>query len=78
MRGWRQLDAPWYETDIVHCRLCGQMIAGRVWVVEERGRVRQFCGPKCERIHDSYWVPRYGAAAQMDEGPAQTDSSTRA
>lgn len=57
--GWRQLDTAWYATDIVHCELCGQMIADRVWVVEERGQVKRFCGPACERIHATYWVPRY-------------------
>ena len=59
MTGWRQLDSPWYATEVVHCALCGQMIAGRVWVVEERGREQRFCSPDCERVHASYWVPRY-------------------
>jgi ribosomal protein L24E len=57
--GWRTLDSPWYATEIVHCALCGQMIAGRVWVVEDGGNVHRFCGPECERIHATYWVPRY-------------------
>jgi hypothetical protein len=43
----------------VHCALCGQMLTGRVWVVEEGGRSQRFCGPACERIHATYWVPRY-------------------
>ncbi|MCY4374029.1 MAG: hypothetical protein OXC31_09645 [Spirochaetaceae bacterium] len=60
MTGWRQLDSPWYATEVVHCALCGQTIAGRVWVVEARGREQRFCGPECERTHATYWVPRYG------------------
>ena len=76
MNGWRQLETPWYATDIVHCQLCGQMIAGQVWVVEQGDAISRFCDSKCERTYNTYWAPRYERSAAMDAGPQKTDSST--
>ena len=71
--GWRPLDSPWYASEIVHCALCGQMVAGRVWVVDERGQTLRFCSPACERIRATYWVPRYGRTG----GPSPRERGRR-
>lgn len=78
LKSWSQLDTPWYATEMLHCVLCGQMIAGRVWVVQERDRVRRFCGPKCERIYTNYWVPRYAQSSPPNGGPERANETKQA
>jgi len=47
----------WWETQVVHCSLCGQMIPSDVWVADDGMR---FCEERCEELYRSYWVPKYG------------------
>ena len=57
---WARRDADWWETTVVNCSLCGQMIPRDAWLVEEGGEARVFCGPECERLYRDYWLPKYG------------------
>ena len=57
MGEWVTRTVPWWETNVVHCALCGQMIPKAVWVSEEG---LEFCGAACERLYHDYWIPRYG------------------
>jgi hypothetical protein len=57
---WESLETPWWETNIVNCSFCGQMIPRREWVSEHDGRRRVFCGPECEGLYVDYWIPRHG------------------
>lgn len=62
MGEWRRAEVPWYATGIMNCSLCGKMIPGQAWVAAHDGREHLFCGPACEDLFISYWLPRYGAA----------------
>jgi uncharacterized protein CbrC (UPF0167 family) len=52
----RGLAASYLEKESVHCECCGRVIVRRAWVVE--GRV--YCEPECERVYETYWLPRHG------------------
>ena len=41
-----------------HCDCCGRVIVRLAWVAG--GRV--FCEPECERLYETYWLPRHGRA----------------
>jgi N-methylhydantoinase B/oxoprolinase/acetone carboxylase alpha subunit len=43
---WKELRAPWHETDIVYCSVCGLILPKRTWTVESE----IFCGPDCARL----------------------------
>ena len=60
MKRWETISLPWYETSIINCLLCGQMIPKDMWVVEDEGNRRVFCSPGCEKIYEEYWLPKYG------------------
>ena len=62
---WQTIAAPWYETRIIHCQLCGRMIARRMWVPEggSDGQRPVFCKPACASLYREYWLPRYGRGA---------------
>ena len=47
----------WWETNVVTCDLCGQMIPSDLWVSDEGLR---FCALRCEELYRSYWIPKYG------------------
>jgi len=66
--GWEKRNVSWWETNVINCSLCGQMIPRDIWVVEEDGQKRLFCGPECERLYREYWLPKYGA--QQEAKPA--------
>jgi hypothetical protein len=44
--GYRAIDAPWHETRIVNCELCGQMLPRRAFH-DERDAAHRFCSPSC-------------------------------
>jgi hypothetical protein len=61
MKGrWEPHHVEWWETNVINCSLCGQMIPRDLWVVEEGGDRRVFCGPDCEDLYRTYWLPKYG------------------
>ncbi|MHB1006051.1 MAG: hypothetical protein ACYC3S_10470 [Chloroflexota bacterium] len=64
MGRWKANTQTWYETNVLNCSLCGQMIPSRIWVAEVDGKERMFCGPGCEDQYHSYWEPRYGKREQ--------------
>ena len=57
---WARRETDWWETNVLNCSLCGQMIPRDAWLVEEAGETRVFCGPECERLYRDYWLPKYG------------------
>jgi hypothetical protein len=57
MAHWQRRETSWWETNVVNCSLCGQMIARDVWVSDDG---LEFCGPDCEQLYRRYWVPTYG------------------
>jgi hypothetical protein len=59
---WEQRNVDWWETNVINCSLCGQMIPRDILVVDEGGEKRLFCGPECERLYHEYWLPKYGRA----------------
>ena len=63
---WEQRTVDWWETNVINCSLCGQMIPREVWVSDEGLR---FCGERCEGLYRSYWLPRYGAKAAPEAAP---------
>ena len=68
MGRWEKRNVSWWETNVINCSLCGQMIPRDIWVVEEDGQKRLFCGPECERLYREYWLPKYGG--QQEAKPA--------
>ena len=62
MGHWEDLVRAWWETNVVNCSFCGQMIPKRQWVTEMDGQRRVFCSPDCAHLHQDYWVPRHGNA----------------
>lgn len=61
---WRELNWPWWDTHVVNCRMCGQMIPRDVWVSADE---LEFCTPECDSLYRSYWLPRYGDKAPKDK-----------
>ena len=57
---WEDLERAWWDTNVVNCSFCGQMIPKRRWVAEVDGEVRSFCSLDCEQLYVSYWVPKHG------------------
>jgi ribosomal protein L24E len=59
---WEQRNVDWWETNVINCSLCGQMIPRDILVVDQGGEKWLFCGPECERLYHEYWLPKYGRA----------------
>ena len=57
MSYWQVRETAWWETNVINCALCGQMIPRAVWVSEEG---LSFCGPACEKLYRTYWLPTHG------------------
>jgi len=55
--GWRKLNWPWWDTHVINCQMCGQMIPRDVWVAEDG---LEFCTEECDSLYRTYWLPRYG------------------
>lgn len=71
MSGWVELDndARWYEQPMIHCDLCGRMIAKRLFRAEIEGESRTFCGEGCAQLYQDYWLAeRRGEPRQPDVG----------
>jgi hypothetical protein len=62
MSHWQKRVISWWETSVVNCSLCGQMIPRDIWVSEEG---LEFCGADCEQLYHRYWVPTYGPRRAM-------------
>jgi hypothetical protein len=61
--GYRAIDAPWHETRIVNCELCGQMLSRRAYH-DARADGHRFCSPECAEP----WLGRQ--AAPIDGPPS--------
>lgn len=66
MGEWEPLQAPWWDTKVVNCMFCGEMIPQRMWVSELAGKLRVFHSPECEQLYLEYWVPRHGQTIPTD------------
>jgi hypothetical protein len=56
MTEWRENDAEWYEQRMLHCDLCGRMIAKHYLRAEVGGATRTFCSETCARNYRDYWL----------------------
>jgi hypothetical protein len=54
---WRATAQSWWETTVVNCALCRQMIPRDRWVSEEG---LSFCVERCEALDRDCRVPRHG------------------
>jgi hypothetical protein len=57
MSHWQQRQTSWWETNVVNCSLCGQMIPRDIWVSDDG---LEFCSVDCEKLYRDYWIPTYG------------------
>jgi ribosomal protein L24E len=69
MGHWEKRNVEWWETNVINCSLCGQMIPRDIWVVEEDGEKRLFCSEECERLYREYWLPKYGPRMETHTNP---------
>lgn len=53
-----------------HCVCCGKLIAWTVPSIERCGHLVEFCSDRCVGVFDTYKLPKYGAAAAMNETTA--------
>jgi hypothetical protein len=44
---WREIDNPWYESRIINCAFCGQMIARHTYVASLNGQDEHYCSETC-------------------------------
>ena len=61
MAEWRENDAQWFEERMLHCALCGRMIAKRYLLAEGAGGDLIFCTEGCRDLYGAYWLPERGA-----------------
>jgi len=59
MSKWKKRKINWYETNVISCELCGQVLTQDIWVSEIDGVEKWFCSPSCERLYLEYWLPKY-------------------
>ncbi len=57
MGRWKKNPAQWHEQTMVYCELCGKIIPKNLWIAGESGQTLVFCGPDCEELHKTYWLP---------------------
>ncbi len=58
---WEDLELAWWDTNVVNCSFCGQMIPKRRWVSEINGQAQSFCSLDCEQLYVNYWLPKHGS-----------------
>ena len=61
MAVWRENDAAWFEERMLHCALCGRMIAKRYLAASSDHDDAIFCSKDCFGLYDNYWLPERGA-----------------
>ncbi len=63
MSTWVDLDtdAHWHSPPMIHCDLCGRMIAKRFLRTETEGGPRTFCGEGCAQLYEDYWLAERGS-----------------
>lgn len=54
MGEWEPIEPQVWETVVIPCRCCGQVVAKRLWKVEVEGEAMRFCGPTCEELYRTY------------------------
>ena len=55
---WTTLRPQIWETVVVPCECCGQVVAKQLWTVEIEGAERRFCSPECEQLYRDYVIAR--------------------
>jgi hypothetical protein len=60
---WRELEHVWHETNVVNCTVCGKLIPRRAWCFDGASGEVVACGPSCEELYETYWLPTHGAGA---------------
>lgn len=62
MGGWTEVSRRWWETSVINCSLCGQLIVRRAWVETVDSKDVQYCSQKCAEFATSY--SRTGASTE--------------
>lgn len=74
MGRWVEIQRSWHDTAVTNCALCGRLVPRHIWMVEFDGRELPFCNEACEAIYRDYWLPKYGATAQVGADVAASES----
>ena len=70
MGHWEDLELVWWDTNVVNCSFCGQMIPKRRWVSEIDGHEQGFCSLDCEQLYVNYWLPKHGHTVPVPDRKA--------
>jgi hypothetical protein len=57
---WRDNDAQWFEERMLHCDLCGRMIAKHFLTAEFEHGPAIFCSEACLNLYGDYWLSERG------------------
>ena len=61
---WQTLERDWWETGVINCQLCGQVIPRDVWNAEDGGT---FCSTSCDGLFHGYFSSRDVKIPVQDE-----------
>lgn len=65
---WEDIRTQVWDTIVIPCEACGQVVPKRLWVAEVDGVERRFCSTRCEEIYRSYVVGRRGSEPDAATG----------
>ncbi|MCC6313788.1 MAG: hypothetical protein IT337_07220 [Thermomicrobiales bacterium] len=68
MAVWLENDAQWHEERMLHCALCGRMIAKRFLRESFAHGDEIFCGDDCLTLYHDYWLVERGPGYRPPEG----------
>jgi ribosome-binding protein aMBF1 (putative translation factor) len=54
MGGWRDVSRRWWETSVINCSLCGQLIVKEAWVESRGSEDVLYCSQKCAEFASTY------------------------
>jgi hypothetical protein len=54
MGGWRAVSRRWWETSVISCSLCGQLIVKEAWVETRGSKDVLYCSQKCAQFASTY------------------------
>ena len=64
---WEELAGHWWDSNVINCQMCGQMIPRDVWVAADGLRV---CSHRCDRLYRTYRFPGHGEQTAATETEA--------
>jgi len=54
MGGWRAVSRRWWETSVISCSLCGQLIVKEAWSEVRGSKEVLYCSQKCAELASTY------------------------